>query len=83
MHLDPSPLSQDFRFIGFDLQKLGPIILHKSVKKLWGNHSMSPALALQPPPRLLIFQARGGPSFGHSLSKPVSLDTALRSAPCH
>src|SRR5687768_15475496 len=38
---------------------------------------------LSPPPRPLIFQARGGPSFGHSLSKPVSLEWAVRSGPCH
>src|SRR5205814_3811949 len=39
--------------------------------------------ALSPPPRPLIFQARGGPSFGHSLSRPVSLEWAVRSGPCH
>src|SRR6266571_8406160 len=38
---------------------------------------------LSPPPRPLTFQARGGPSFGHSLSKPVSLEWAVRSGPCH
>src|SRR5438067_11978539 len=38
---------------------------------------------LSPPPRPLTFQARGGPSFGHSLSKPVSLEWAVRSDPCH
>src|SRR5437762_5094493 len=38
---------------------------------------------LSPPPRPLTFQARGGPSFGHSLSRPVSLEWAVRSGPCH
>src|SRR6266581_8849559 len=38
---------------------------------------------LSPPPRPLTFQASGGPSFGHSLSRPVSLELAVRSGPCH
>src|SRR5688572_18690215 len=38
---------------------------------------------LSPPPRPLIFQASGGPSFGHCLSKPVSFEWAVRSGPCH
>ena len=28
-------------------------------------------------------QASGGPSFGHSLSSPVSFEMAVRSGPCH
>src|SRR4051812_41111542 len=39
--------------------------------------------ALSPPPRLLTFHASGGPSFGHSLSRPVSFEWAVRSGPCH
>src|SRR5689334_17850163 len=39
--------------------------------------------ALYPPPRPLIFHARGGPSLGHSLSRPVSFETASRFGPCH
>src|SRR5262249_40572905 len=39
--------------------------------------------ALSPPPSPLIFQASGGPSLGHSLSRPCSLEMAFRSGPCH
>ena len=39
--------------------------------------------ALSPPPSPLTFQASGGPSFGHSWSRPRSLEMALRSGPCH
>src|SRR6185369_9020878 len=38
---------------------------------------------LSPPPSPLIFQARGGPFFGHCLRRPVSLECAVRSGPCH
>ncbi len=38
---------------------------------------------LAPPPSPLIFQASGGPSFGHSWSRPRSLEIASRSGPCH
>src|SRR6185369_14938095 len=38
---------------------------------------------LSPPPRPLTFHARGGPSFGHSFSRPVSFEWAVRSGPCH
>src|SRR6185503_12797746 len=38
---------------------------------------------LSPPPRPLIFQARGGPFLGHCLRRPVSLECAVRSGPCH
>ena len=39
--------------------------------------------ALSPPPSPLTFQASGGPSLGHSLRRPFSLETAFRSGPCH
>src|SRR6476659_9865375 len=39
--------------------------------------------ALSPPPRPFAAQASGGPSFGHSFSRPVSLETELRCGPCH
>src|SRR5436190_16322997 len=38
---------------------------------------------LSPPPSAVVFQASGGPPFGHSLSRPVSLEWAVRSGPCH
>ena len=47
---------------------------------------MRPLLTAIPPIPLPIpfaFHASAGPSFGHSLSSPVSFETALRSGPCH
>ena len=37
----------------------------------------------KPAPTPSHFQTRGGPSLGHSLSRPVSLEIAFRSGPCH
>src|SRR5947209_17778899 len=47
---------------------------------------MRPLLTATPPipsPMPVNFQASGGPSLGHSLRRPVSFETAVRSGPCH
>src|SRR6185295_6548535 len=47
---------------------------------------MRPLLTAIPPiplPSPVPFHASGGPSFGHSCSRPLSFETAVRSGPCH
>src|SRR5437867_4984683 len=47
---------------------------------------MRPRLTAMPPiplPSPVAFHTSDGPSFGHSLRRPVSLGTALRSGPRH
>src|SRR6266576_2716142 len=47
---------------------------------------MRPRLTAMPPiplPIPVAFHTSGGPSLGHSWRRPVSLETALRSGPCH